>query len=189
MPIPEFNIDGVLPPFVGAGPADPTGISPYPASAQEVVATFSGSEGRRDILRGWLRHRIALRALGFDRGFQWLDGSFVEDKEPRDLDVVSFVHYPLGLNAEQVAGMMREHRSIFSPGGAKAEYALDAYFVALDGPPQEIVNLTRYWSGLFSHRRGDLLWKGMLQVRLENAEDDAAALLILGAEPVGQPGN
>ena len=38
------------------------------------------------------KYRAALRAVGFDRGFQWLDGSFVEDRVPKDLDVVSFTY-------------------------------------------------------------------------------------------------
>lgn len=189
MPIPDFNIDGVLPPYVGSGPTDPANISPYPASSEEVVTAFGSSEGRRRILRGWLRHRTALRALGFDQGFQWLDGSFVEDKEPRDLDVVSFVHYPPGVSPEQVSGTMREHRNVFSPAGAKLAYGLDAYFVSLDANPEAIVTLTRYWSGLFSHRRDDFLWKGMVQVRLEDVDGDAAALAMLGPEPADQAAN
>ncbi len=186
MPIPAFTIDGVLPPFVGSGPTDIASISPYTATAQEVVASLGSTEGRRTILRGWLRHRAAIRALGFDRGFQWLDGSFVEDKDPRDLDVVSFVHYPLGMNQMQVATTMQSNRNEFSPAGAKLAYRLDAYFVELDATPETIVLLTRYWSGLFSHRRGDFLWKGMVQIGLGDVGDDAAALAVLGPEP-GNP--
>ncbi|WP_430649493.1 DUF6932 family protein, partial [Bradyrhizobium uaiense] len=44
----------------------------------------AAGEGRRSILRGWLLHRKALRAVGFGTGFQWIDGSFVEKgKEPK----------------------------------------------------------------------------------------------------------
>jgi len=39
--------------------------------------------------------------------------------------------------------------------------------------------------GLFSHRRVDGLWKGMLQVRLENVADDLAATAALAPAPVG----
>lgn len=84
MPIPAFTIDGVLPPFVG--PDGPGGnledMSPYAVTAIEVITTLGGSDEREAILRGWLRHREALRASGFVRGFQWLDGSFVEDTPP-----------------------------------------------------------------------------------------------------------
>lgn len=92
MPIPPFTIDGVLPPYVG--PSGPGGafedLSPYEVSATEVVATLGATQNRQDILRNWLAHRGLLRDAGIQRGFQWLDGSFLEQKEPNDLDVVSF---------------------------------------------------------------------------------------------------
>jgi hypothetical protein len=44
---------------------------------------------------------------------------------------------------------------------------------------EDIVNPTRYYLGLFSHRRVDDLWKGMLQVRLEDDADDLVAMGIL----------
>ena len=96
MPIPTFTIDGVLPPYVGShGPGGASeDLSPYAVTALEVVTTLGSSDPRKAILRGWLQHRVALRAAGFDRGFQWLDGSFVENKDPRDLDVVGFLHRP-----------------------------------------------------------------------------------------------
>jgi hypothetical protein len=34
--------------------------------------------------------------------------------------------------------------------------------------------MTRYWIGLFSHRR-DGIWKGMLRMELNTAADDIAA--------------
>ena len=96
MPIPSFSIDGVLPPYIS--PSGPAGraedMSPYVVSAFEVVSTFGGSNERAKILDGWLRHREELRSLGFQRGFQWLNGGFVENKEPRDLDVVTFLFRP-----------------------------------------------------------------------------------------------
>jgi hypothetical protein len=67
-------------------------LSPYVVTALEVVTSLGTSEARKTILRGWLLHRAALRAVGLDRGFQWLDGSFVEDKVLKDLDVVSFTY-------------------------------------------------------------------------------------------------
>ena len=78
MPLPAFNIDGILPPFVGPdGPGGaPEDLSPYVVTALEVATSLGTSEGRKTILRGWLLHRAALRAAGFVRGFQWLDGSF-----------------------------------------------------------------------------------------------------------------
>lgn len=54
MHIPAFTIDGVLPPYVG--PDGPGGaaedMSPYAATALEVVRTLASSDERRHILRG-----------------------------------------------------------------------------------------------------------------------------------------
>lgn len=76
MPIPPNSINDVLPPYIGkggpGGPADE--MSPYAVTAQDVVERFCVSNKRAAILTGWLQHRAALRALGFGRGFQWLDG-------------------------------------------------------------------------------------------------------------------
>jgi hypothetical protein len=49
--------------------------------------------------------------------------------------------------------------------------------VNLTTSPEWLVTQTRYWYGLFSHRRGDALWKGMLQLPLESDDDAATALL------------
>lgn len=183
MPIPAFTIDGVLPPYVG--PDGPGGaaedMSPYTVTALEVVTTLATSNERRDILRGWLRHRADLRAVGFERGFQWLDGSFVENKQPRDLDVVSFLYRPKGIqDPSQLLTVMRANGTLFVRNLVKMEYRLDAFPVDLDGSPEALVSSTRYFLGLFSHRRDDDLWKGMLQVRLEDVADDTAAIAALG---------
>jgi len=155
-------------------------MSPYMATATEVVAILGRTDGRKDILRGWLRHRADLRAAGFDRGFQWLDGSFVEEKEPRDLDVVSFFYRPAGIaDGTALARLLGANAGLFVRPRVKLEYHLDLLPVDLEGSPEGLVGLTRYYLGLFSHRRDDYVWKGMLQVRLEDEADDAAALALL----------
>ena len=70
---------------------DPIALGTGPRFSSE-VRLRSGPQAAKTILRGWLLHRAALRAVGFDRGFQWLDGRFVEDKVLKDLDVVSFTY-------------------------------------------------------------------------------------------------
>lgn len=186
MPIPAFTIDGVLPPYVG--PTGPGGaaedMSPYVATSLEVVAALGVTDARRAILRGWLRHRTALRAVGFERGFQWLDGSFVESKDPKDLDVVSFLYRPPGIrDPGQLLQVMRANGTLFVRNLVKAEFSLDAFPIDLDGSPEALVSSSRYFLGLFSHRRGDDVWKGMLQIRMEDVTDDTAALTALGPEP------
>ena len=184
MPIPAFTIDGVLPPYVG--PFGPGGASqemtPYAVSAVEVVATLGTTIQRKTILRNWLSHRAALRAIGFDRGFQWLDGSFVEQKDPQDLDIVTFTFRPASVGSDnaQLAALVANHLHLFHRSAVKTAFTLDAFFLDLNGSPETLVNVSRYYLGLFSHRRGDGLWKGMLQVRLESAADDQSALSILG---------
>lgn len=186
MPIPPFTIDGVLPPYVG--PSGPGGafedLSPYEVSATEVVATLGGTQNRQDILRKWLTHRDLLRASGIQQGFQWLDGSFLEQKEPNDLDLVSFIYRPVhAIQAADWNAFLTNHLALIDRGELKRNFRLDALFIDLAGHPEVIAEVTRYYMGLFSHRRGDGLWKGMLKVRLDNADDDADALAILGPAP------
>lgn len=159
-------------------------MSPYVVTALEAVLTLGWTASRKSVLRGWLQHRVALRATGFNRGFQWLDGSFVESKDPKDLDVVSFLYRPIGIhNPGQLLAVMQANLNLFGRSQVKAEFSLDAFLIDLDGSPEALVNSTRYFLGLFSHRRGDDLWKGMLQVRLGDVADDSAALTALGPEP------
>lgn len=183
MPIPTFTIDGVLPPFVGPnGPGGTTeDMSPYLVSVAEVVATLALSKQRKTILRGWLQHRAALRAIGLYRGFQWLDGSFVENKDPRDVDVVTFLYRPSGINLTDFNKLLVDNVKLFDRAHVKATYHVDVFFVDLDGPRETLVKLTRYFFGLFSHRRSDHLWKGMLEVKLEDVANDAAALAALAS--------
>lgn len=65
MPLPDFNIDGVLPPFMGAnGPGGHfEDLSPYKVSVLDVAQGLSSTDARKSILRGWLLHRRALRAF------------------------------------------------------------------------------------------------------------------------------
>ncbi|OYZ12930.1 MAG: hypothetical protein B7Y35_15675 [Sphingomonadales bacterium 28-64-96] len=98
--------------------------------------------------------------------------------------MVSFLYRPPGIAApSQLLAVMRANGHLFQRNLVKAEFRLDAFPIDLDGSAEALVSLARYFLGLFSHRRGDDLWKGMLQVRLEDADDDAAALTALGVDP------
>ena len=96
MPVPDFNSSGVLPPHLG-DPKIISQLSPYPATSLELCQKLGFSPDRREILHGWLQLRELLRTLGHNSGFQWIDGSFMEDAEtkrsrpPGDIDVVSFL--------------------------------------------------------------------------------------------------
>lgn len=181
MPVPAFTIDGVLPAYVGAnGPGGAAvNMTPYPATVIEVIDRFATTPARRSILRDWLQHRAEMRALGVVEGFQWLDGSFVEDKIPADIDVVTFFHRPAQcLRNVDILNLFHGRPDVFRKAHVKARLQVDAMFVDLGGTSENIVESTRYYGGLFSHRRGDDLWKGMVRVALDGQADDQAQTLL-----------
>lgn len=190
MPIPAFNIDGVIPPFIGGlGPgAQSSLMTPYEVTPLEIVQTLGTSPGRRQILAGWIAHRAELRALNITIGFQWLDGSFVEKKEPQDLDIVTFFRRPPGMNVHLMGQLFRGNPRVFSRAVVRATHHLDAMPVDMDATLEAVVDSARYWLGLFSHRRSDFMWKGMLKVRLEENGDDAIASAALNAADLATVG-
>ena len=171
-PIPDWDISGVLP----ASDEDDI-TSPYMASLSDVVARFGDTDERRRLLNGLLDFRAELHGAGLVRGFQWIDGSFVENVEgienraPRDIDVVTFLHIP---DQYTPGSLVRTFPALFNHDGIKAAYSVDAYFVPLNQvPPETIVSRSIYWNSLWSHNRGNA-WKGYLQVDLsDNGDTDA----------------
>jgi hypothetical protein len=136
---------------------------------------FGTTDVRRRILNGWLDHRAALRGIGITEGFQWLDGSFLEEKEPKDLDIVCFIRLPQDASTEEEQfALWSENLGLFDRSPVKAGYFLDAFFIDLEGSPLTLVSLSRYYLQLFSHQRETFLWKGIIQVPLEDANDAQA---------------
>ena len=174
--IPAFGPSGVLPPFVGANPAWPAGLSPYVATMTEIVARFGASIERFAILSGLLDYRAALAGIGITKGFQWIDGSFVEQCEvlrqrpPGDVDIVTFAYRPF---TPDWSLFVSQHAELFDPFLSKIQFKCDAYYVDLDKPSNWIVEDSAYFNGLFSHQRDTLQWKGMISIDLNS--DDAAA--------------
>jgi hypothetical protein len=181
--IPGLNQSGVLPPFIAAtGPADPAGMAPYKTTILEFVLRYSYSPERKTILRGLLDYRKKLRDVGITEGFQWLDGSFVENIElnhkrpPADVDLVTFAIRPTNDSAtwKQLVGGNEE---LFLPIKAKQQFHCDAYYVDLNLHPVLLVDRARYWFGLFSHQRDSYLWKGMVQIPIVCNDDEALVFL------------
>ena len=186
--IPAFNGSGVLPPFLGSDPTGPALVSPYRTTLTEIVDRFSFSPERRAILNGFLSYRAALFTSGL-KGFQWLDGSFLEDVEitqsrpPKDIDCVTFVRRPFGcVSTAAWQAFILNNQALLTPHLTKQQYSTDAYLVDLEIPPEQVVKQTAYWFGLFSHRRTTSLWKGMLEVGLQNQADDASAVELLASK-------
>lgn len=169
--IPAWNTLGLLPPIDSELP---TSIqrSPYPVTLLDVVMRFSSSPERRSVLTGLLDYRAALHQIGITEGFQWLDGSFLEDIEtlerraPRDMDVVTFMHTPANFADADLAPLDRDN--------AKVQFQVDAYIVELDEMPLGgLVNMSAYWYSMWSHRRNQS-WKGFLRIDLAASEDAQA---------------
>lgn len=185
MSIPAFDgILNVLPPHLG-DPREPADHSPYPCTIQELCDRFAISGRRIEILTGFLKLREKLFDLGL-RGFQWLDGSFLEDieahasRDPADIDVVTFVADPSRL--KDLSVLTNANQWLLDRAQVKAEYHVDHFLVPLASAPRRLVDQSRYWYGLFSHRR-DGVWKGMLSVELTDPSEDAAAQSLLGGTP------
>jgi hypothetical protein len=181
--IPANTVSGVLPPYVGKTSADRANVSPYEVAISDVILRYATSPERIAILTGLLEYRKALAGLGIVQGFQWLDGSFVEDVEtirsrpPGDIDIVTFAHRTVQ-DAGAWEDLLMQNLHIFDPEQAKLNFHCDAYFVDLSVDPELLVGSTAYWFNLFSHQRGAAAtWKGMIRVSLTS--DDGGAEVFL----------
>ena len=181
MPIPPYTPEGVLPPHVGNPASSRQDLSPYHVTIVDVCQRWRSSPERRDILNGLLQLRGALRANGIIDGFQWLDGSFVEHSEstrglpPNDIDVVTFFVPPPAI----LPGGAATLSIIQNRGATKTNYRVDHILVSLGQYPALLVDETRYWTGLFSHRKSDDLWKGMLRIELGDIAGDITSQALL----------
>ncbi len=124
-----------------------------------------------------LEFRADLHALDLVDGFQWIDGSFLEDietverREPRDIDLVTFFRLPEGRSQTSLEEASAE---LFDPQAVGRRYEMDAYFVQLsEAEPELLVEQCTYWNSLWSHRRNGQ-WKGYLEVDLAPAGDPEA---------------
>jgi len=184
MPIPTFNLDGVLPPHSG-NPTSAANVSPYQATPLEVGPALGTSPERRAVLIGWLALRRLLRQAGFLQAVQSVDGSFVEDIEaaesrpPADVDVVTFFWPPDPAFTARVA---TAHPEFVDHARIKRDYRCDHYFVNLGINPLATVDAAAFWCGLFSHRR-DGVWKGLLRVDLGAQSDDDALQQWISQQP------
>ena len=176
VPIPNWSSRGVLPPINSAEPTS-TDRSPYRVSLIDFVLRFGNTESRRRILAGFLDFRSALHEIGVDNGFQWVNGSFLENIEitenrsPRDLDLVTFFRLPEGRTQRTLRDAAP---NIFDNAYCKENFRVDAYFQPLDdGLPEHLVARSAYWYSVWSHRRNGY-WKGYLQLDLSHTDDEIA---------------
>ena len=129
--IPSWNSNGLLPPYLG-NPASNAERSPYEVLLADLVSQFCYTQTRRQILGGFLNFRAALHQAGLVKGFQWVNGSFVEDvmqrrnREPDDIDVVTFYYPPNGHNQRT---LRYRFPRLFNPDETKILYHTDAHYI------------------------------------------------------------
>jgi hypothetical protein len=179
--IPAWNLQGVIPPVrPGAAGCDPD-RSPYKVPLHAFVDGMANSAERLAIAEGLLQLRRQIHGLGITTGFQWLDGSFLENVEltegrpPRDVDVVTFFEIPAG---ETEASLVAKNPQLFDHTHVKNSYKVDSYWDVLGVPMSAAaIQQVAYWHSMWSHRR-DGVWKGFVQVDLDAAQDPLAAQAI-----------
>ncbi len=186
--IPKWNSSAALPPIRPGQPGHSTDRSPYRVPLAAVVERFATSPERIRILHGFIQYRTALSQTMITDGFQWLDGSFMEDKEtlkgqpPSDIDVVTFFELPNGKTQTELSNA---HPELFNNGHVKNTFRVDSYTHQI-GLPMERYDVHRvsYWYSMWSHRKNGM-WKGFVQVNLSVADDHAALSLLEQIEREG----
>ena len=177
--IPEWDSRGVLPPIY-PGESDTSPFrSPFTVSLLDLVLRFSTTEERCKILDGFLKYRKELHSVGLDTGFQWINGSFVEDVEtlrerpPHDIDVVTFYEIPTG---ETQASIFAKCPDLFVHSKVKQKFSTDSYNISLTarGAEKWLIERSTYWYSMWAHQRSTFLWKGFLQIDLASTHDEEA---------------
>lgn len=158
-------------------------LSPYRCDTLEICKKLGTTKERVEILKGLLNFRQRMSQNGIINGFQWLDGSFIENIEitekrpPRDLDLVSFYG---DLTIEEQKVKRKQFIEFFNPSLAKDKYKLDHYAVDYSFRPEVTIEMTRYWIQLFTHNRLGV-WKGILRLEMNTVEIDRKALKYLNS--------
>jgi hypothetical protein len=179
--IPLWNLAGLIPPIRPGEEGHGTDRSPYNATFSEVIEHFGVTPDRLAILTGLLEYRQALYGIGITAGFQWLDGSFVENVEtlkersPNDIDVVTFFRLPGGQTQD---GLFEQAQHLFDIQQTKQQYRVDGYPMILGEQLEDWhVDQISYWYSMWSHTR-DGNWKGFVRVGLDPDGDEAASQLL-----------
>lgn len=177
MSLPDWNMAGVIPPV--RPDSDPAGAerSPYKVGLSEFSDRFATSAERTAILKGFVELRRELQLIGLVEGFQWIDGSFLENVEdtenraPNDIDVVTYAILPAGHTQKSFLPILRPY---LDRAKVKEKYKVDHFLIFSS---EITVPLICYWYSLWSHRR-DGMWKGFAEIDLDPANNEQAAQLL-----------
>lgn len=177
MSIPSFDHNNVLPPYKSS-PVNRNDTSPYSCTILELCYRFSTSKIRIEILKNFILFRQRMNTFQIINGFQWVDGSFVENievsenRDPSDLDVVTFCG---GLDHNKINDIRNNFPEFIDFNLSKKNYFIDHYPVDYCSDPDITVEATKYWLQLFTHNRLGI-WKGMLKLSLNTPNGDKDAL-------------
>jgi hypothetical protein len=158
----------------------------------EVVASLGTTSHRKALLSGLLGYRELLYKLGYENGFQFIDGSFCENVEvtrpgnPNDIDVFSYLKRPAKYfdpNDWKTAGFKEWNEEVVDRDKNKRRFLTDTYAVDINANTtvKSLVDVTIYWYGLYSHKRVTLQWKGFVVVILDKHADSLARSLLQGS--------
>ena len=132
---PQWDRNRLIPPIRPDTPEEggtqPFSRSPYEATLEEFVERFIINHDRAVLIQDSWTIGPALHHEGITRGFQWVNGSFVENVEewqenahtPNDIDVITY-YYPPGTQNPNVA-------PLFWPPETKQRFHIDARGVQL----------------------------------------------------------
>ncbi len=180
--IPSFDLNGVLPPFVGPTPTLVAAQAPFRTDILELAHNLGGSAVRKSLLEGLIKYRRSLRAIGLQGGYQILNGSFCEDCEatrgtdPGDIDAITYVKRPSAYKTDSdFAKFVSSNVALFNPSFAKAAFNVHNFTIDLDAPSESTIPISIYFYSLFSHQKHTRQWKGTLRIDLQttNLDDDA----------------
>ena len=186
--IPEWDRRGFLPAFTG-DPKQALSHPPYLVSLTDFVRRFGSTDRRRDILGGFLDYRAALHNAGLVSGFQWVNGSFIANtaqtgnREPNDIDVVTFYHLPDGSTQES---LYAEFHPVFDNGAVLERYSTDTSAICLDSENMfYLLKVAAFWHTIWSHTKHGRR-KGYVALSLSNDMDPAAGIIL--DEQIGTAG-
>lgn len=172
-----WNMDGFIPPVAPGHDGTSVERSPYRMTCTQLVDTFGFSPERIAILNGLLNFRREMYAAGITNGFQWLNGSFMEDVEahqgrsPNDIDVVSYIQLPDG---DDQQSLLTKASHLFDNEEVRNTFKVDSYFEFLGEPIAERhIQKATYWYSMWSHNRNGN-WKGFVRITLDSADDEQA---------------
>ncbi|MGE3643778.1 MAG: hypothetical protein AB7F96_07970 [Beijerinckiaceae bacterium] len=190
MPLPPFDMRGLLPPVNGGDDTNPD-RSPYFCTMTELCLALGTSDHRRLLLRNLIGYRALIASDDFVNGVQFVNGSFVEDieaterRQPNDIDVFSILTPPAKYVSSpalwQSTGSVFWQNEIINNAKNKTRFSVDCYALMLDvGNLGGFLRQSLYWYSLFSHKRTNHDWKDFVALPLNTADDQAALAAIAG---------